>query len=126
MSWKKGHWARIKGAQDSGKTFLPPIVSEGQRKEMIDGLWREAKNEMWLVRHKYEVSLLFLDHRNKRSIQETPEKVEPKLSFESEVESDSVEWHKKKLIAEMALLPDVTHEDRLINIAKGMGFHRSD
>ena len=61
MSWKKGHWARIKGAQDSGKTFLPPIVSEGQRKEMIDGLWREAKNEMWLVRHKYEVSLLFLD-----------------------------------------------------------------
>ena len=57
MSWKKGQWARIKGAQDSGKTFLPPIVSEGRRKEMIDGLWREAKNEMWLVRHKFEVSL---------------------------------------------------------------------
>ena len=57
------------------------------------------------------------------SIQETPEKVDSKLSFESEVESDSVEWHKKKLIAEMALLPDVTHEDRLINIAKGMFFH---
>ena len=55
MSWKKGLWARIKGAQDSGKTFLPPIISEGQRKEMVDGLWREAKNEMWLVRHKYEV-----------------------------------------------------------------------
>jgi len=103
MSWKKGLWARIKGAQDSGKTFLPPIITEGQRKEMIDGLWREAKNEMWLVRHKYE---------------ETPEKVESKLSFENEVATDSVEWNRKKLIAEMALLPDVTHEDRLLNIAK--------
>ena len=55
MVWQKGGWSRIKGAQDSGKTFLPPIVSEGQRKEMIDELWREAKNEMWLVRNKFEV-----------------------------------------------------------------------
>merc|ERR1711887_91778 len=91
MVWQKGNWSGIRGGQDSGKTFLPPIVSEG------------PKNEMWLVRNKFE---------------ETPEKVDQRLSFEGDADVENVEWHKKKLIAEMALLPDVTYEDRLINIAK--------
>ena len=50
-----GRWQRVPGAQDSGKHFLPPKISENQRKELIEKLWREARNEMWLVRHKYEV-----------------------------------------------------------------------
>ena len=55
--------------------------------------------------------------------QETPEKVDQRLSFEGDEDVENVEWQKKKLIAEMALLPDVTYEDRLINIAKGMFFN---
>merc|ERR1712141_795373 len=68
---EKGQWNRIPGSLDSGKHILPPIIKESQRKEQIEELWREAKNEMWLVRHKY---------------QETPEGLPQKasLSFEEE------------------------------------------
>ncbi len=55
MIHKKGQWNRIPGSLDSGKHILPPIIKESQRKEQIEELWREAKNEMWLVRHKYQV-----------------------------------------------------------------------
>ena len=54
--WEQGKWHHIPGAQDSGKHFLPPKITENQRREVIEKLWREARNEMWLVRHKYEVS----------------------------------------------------------------------
>ena len=47
--------SRITGALNSGKHILPPIIEEKQRREQIQVLWREAKNEMWLVRHKHEV-----------------------------------------------------------------------
>merc|ERR1711892_716903 len=52
--WEQGKWHHIPGAQDSGKHFLPPKITENQRREVIEKLWREARNEMWLVRHKYE------------------------------------------------------------------------
>ena len=55
--WEQGKWHHIPGAQDSGKHFLPPKITENQRREVIEKLWREARNEMWLVRHKYEVSV---------------------------------------------------------------------
>ena len=57
-SWALGKWQRIPGSQDSGKHFLPPKIREDQRKEKIESLWREARNEMWLVRHKFEVNFL--------------------------------------------------------------------
>merc|ERR1711935_509906 len=50
--WEQGKWHHIPGAQDSGKHFLPPKITENQRREVIEKLWREARNEMWLVRHK--------------------------------------------------------------------------
>ena len=44
--------------RNTKKVFLPPKITENQRKELIEQLWREARNEMWLVRHKHEVSAL--------------------------------------------------------------------
>ena len=45
--------------RNTKKVFLPPKITENQRKELIEQLWREARNEMWLVRHKHEVSAIF-------------------------------------------------------------------
>ena len=49
---EQGKWSKMPGSYTAGKHILPPKFTESQRQERIESLWREAKNEMWLVRNK--------------------------------------------------------------------------
>ena len=49
-----GKWNKVPGDYNGGKHILPPKISAKDREKTLKELWREARNEMWLVRHKRE------------------------------------------------------------------------
>ena len=56
-----GKWNKIPGDYNGGKHILPPKISAKDREKTLKELWREARNEMWLVRHKREVNHRILE-----------------------------------------------------------------
>merc|ERR1712157_643939 len=98
-----GKWYKQTGDYNAGKHILPPKISESEREEAIQDLWTEAKNEMWLVRHKRK---------------NNPKMVKPRLSFQKNISSMDNKVESKRISHELALGPDVTYEDRFMNIAK--------
>lgn len=99
-----GKWNTVSGNYTQGKHILPPKVSESEREEAIGELWREAKNEMWLVRHKRAA---------------VPGAVKPRVSFQRRgaATKRDTKVEASKISHELALGPDVTYEDRFMNIA---------
>ena len=71
-------------------------MTETEREEAIDELWREARNEMWLIRHKKSTP---------------PPVVKPRMSFQRRGASkQDISRDAAKMTHELALGPDVTWE----------------
>ena len=47
---RRTKWRQIKGNKTGGKYRVPYLFSEAHRKEFVEGLTEEAKNEMYLTR----------------------------------------------------------------------------
>jgi len=94
-----GKWSTVKGNYDDGKHILPPKIRENEREEAIEELWREAKNEMWLVRHKRRGA---------------PKRLNPRMSFQRKTTEKSA-MDALRIHHEMALGPDITYEDCFVN-----------
>ena len=73
-------------------------MTEEEREAAIGELWREAKNEMWLVRHKRTEKI---------------NEIKPRVSFQQKPGLiDNTQRDATKMTHELALGPDVTWEGK--------------
>ncbi|CBY35129.1 unnamed protein product [Oikopleura dioica] len=98
-----GKWNKVPGDYDGGKHILPPKITAKDRERSLKELWREARNEMWLVRHKREA---------------IRQNIAPQVSFQRPRNDEERTYESKRLTHDLALGPDVTFEDRFMNIAQ--------